>query len=144
MINAGLQGQYDWAVTQGFNNPTDVVLHKFGSQGFYNTVFGSSRVIVTYAPGNLSSCTFRMLIQSGQLKVFTSHLETDDSVTCYGLKNFFLACPVNIGLAGVPKDSDDYKRIRGLMNKPGDYTIKQLFVDFACEHAWIYNSLLCS
>jgi hypothetical protein len=63
MINGGLQAQYEWAVTQGFDKPKNVVLQKFGSQGFHDTVFGASRVIVNYAPGNLSSCTFRMLIQ---------------------------------------------------------------------------------
>lgn len=133
MINAGLQSQYDWAVSQGFGEPQDVVLSKFGNQGFYNTIFGAPRIIVSYAPGDLSSCSFRMLINSGELRVFASNSPADMSITSYSLRKFFLACPVNIGLAGVPKDSEEYQRIRDLMNKPGDYSIKQLLVDFASE-----------
>ncbi|PGH16369.1 hypothetical protein AJ80_05219 [Polytolypa hystricis UAMH7299] len=131
MINTGLQAQYDYAVSQGLIKTQDVVLKKFGNQGFYSLLFGASRMIVDYSPGDLSSCIFRMFIQSGRLKVFSTNDPDSDAVTAYTLNKFCLACPVNIGLAGVPKDSEEYKRIRELMNKPGDYTIKQLFVDFA-------------
>ncbi|KAK2758179.1 hypothetical protein FQN54_004023 [Arachnomyces sp. PD_36] len=141
MINAGLQAQYKFAADQGFDRPTNVIYPRYGSQGFYDTVFGASRVIVTYAPGNLSSCTFRMLIKSGKLKVFNS--TEGESVTCYDLREFFLACPVNIGLAGVPENSEDYRRIRGLMNKPGDYTIKQLLVDFSTAQTQVLDPAGC-
>ena len=39
------------------------------------------RVIVTYAPDKLSSCTSRMLIQAARLNVLASNLPNDDSVT---------------------------------------------------------------
>lgn len=132
MINAGLQGQWDWAASEGYNDPQDVVLRRSGYQGFYDTVFGAPRVIIRATVGDRSSCTFRMQIKTGKLKVFYTTDDENDSVSSYELRDFMIACPVNMALTGLDKDDPDYTRIRKLMNKPGDYTIKQLLVDFEC------------
>lgn len=136
MINTGLQGQWDWAASEGFGEPQNVVMRRSGNQGFYDTVFGAPRVIVNATIGDRSSCTFRMLIKSGKLKVYYYKAEDEnDAVTSYDLRNFSIACPVNVALTGLNKNEPDYERIRRLMNKPGDYSIKQLLVDFQCKYA---------
>ena len=134
MINSGLQSQYDWANSKNIPKAETIKLgSKYGNQGFYNTLLGPSRIIIAYAPGDLSSCVFRMTIASWELRIFASNDDGNDTVTCYQLKDFRLACPVNIGLQVTDTNSEDYKRIRAIMNVPGNYTIKQLLVDFQSE-----------
>ncbi|KAL3422841.1 hypothetical protein PVAG01_04588 [Phlyctema vagabunda] len=144
MINTGLQSQYDWAYSAGFVKPATIKLgNKYGNQGFYNALLGPSRIIVSYAPGDLSSCIYRMTITSGQLQIYTSKSDENENVTSFSLNNFRLACPVNMGLQGLDPNSADYKRIRSLMNKPGNYTIQQLLVDFQHAQTRVLDEATC-
>lgn len=131
-INGALQAQYDYAVSKGFGEPTDVALgSKYGKQGFYDSVFGATRVRIDYSSGNRTSCTFRMLLRQSTMKVYASPDDDDESVTSFSLKNFTIACPIDLALVEIDDESPDYQRVRTLMGHvPGDYSIRQLFLDF--------------
>ncbi|KJK66656.1 hypothetical protein P875_00127979 [Aspergillus parasiticus SU-1] len=132
-INGALQAQYDYAVSKGFGEPTDVSLgSKYGKQGFYDSVFGATRLRIDYSSGNRTSCTFRMLLRQSTMKVYASPDDDDESVTSFSLKNFTIACPIDLALVEIDDESPDYQRVRNLMgHAPGDYSIRQLFLDFS-------------
>jgi hypothetical protein len=132
MVNSGLQAQYDWAANtlEDFGKPQNITLKKFANQGFYNAVFGAPRIMVAYAPSDPKSVIYRSTIESGELRVCATDDDDDDTMTSFKLENMRLAFPVNMKLDGLPEDGDQYKKIREKMNRPGNYSIQQLLVDF--------------
>lgn len=72
-----------------------------------------------------------MLLRQSTMKVYASPDDDDESVTSFSLKNFTIACPIDLALVEIDDESPDYQRVRTLMGHvPGDYSIRQLFLDF--------------
>lgn len=131
MINSGLQAQHDWASsTQGRAGKTqNFVLPRSGEQGIYNVVFGAPRILINHDRKTLNSCIYRWTVKSGELRVAPSDDE-DTTMTSFWLDNFCVAIPINMMLRSLVKNDKKYQEIREKMNKPGDYSIHQLLVDF--------------